>query len=89
MEYHPIVLDRKIGESFKFKGKLEDYLSYEIEVLKNIENTPDTFECRLTMIVLEGAELKKYPYNGRFTITIVDNEAKSPGYKPIEKQIKK
>lgn len=89
LEYHPMVMERKLGEGFKIKGKLEDDLAYEIEIIKKIEEVENIFECRITMIVLESTGEKRYPYNGRIKIQIVNDETKSPGYKPMENKKEK
>ena len=84
LEYRPIVMARKLGEGFKIKGKLEDYLGYELEIIKKIDEEDNIFECRVTMVVQDGNEIKKYPYNGRLKIQILDDDIKSPGYKKKE-----
>ena len=84
VQYPPKVLPRKLGEGFKFIGQIQPTLNYEIEIAKRVNDKPDTFECRVTMIVEEGATKKEFPYNGRLTIKI--NKNQSPGYKPNESE---
>ena len=88
IKYPPKVLPRKLGEGYKFIGQIQPTLNYEIEIVKKVKDKPDTFECRVIMIVEEGSTTKEYSYNGRLIIKINKNE--SPGYKPNEaEEIKK
>lgn len=87
IEYHPKVLPKKFYKSFEFMGKIQASLSYELEILDKSEKMPDTFECKVTMIVIKETTTDKYPYDGKFLIKI--NKNQSPGYKPNEtKQVK-
>lgn len=88
VEYHPRVIPKKFYKNFEFIGKIQSSLSYELEILDKVDKTPDTFECKVTMIVLKETTTDKYPYDGKLTIRINKNE--SPGYKPKEtKELKK
>lgn len=82
IQYPPKVLPRKLGESFKLIGEIQPTLNYQIEVLKRVDDEPDTFECKIVMIVEEDSTTKEYPYDGKLEIKINKNE--SPGYKPKE-----
>jgi len=91
-EYNPRVLDRKLGENFKLFGRFEldnitkKYnLGYELEIIKNVENTPDTFECKVTIITSLKSVSERIPFNGNLIIKIIRKDIDSYGYQPKQK----
>jgi len=81
IEYTAIVAPRKLGENYKAKGKLQDYLGYELEILSKDKTLVDTYVCNLTMIVSKQNTIMRYPYDNQFPIKIDRRE--STGYNPL------